>query len=230
MQDIVNPHGPLLGDAAKQQFPLLYEKWVEASKQWRALGMPGSGPYTTVRGRLTSPEKHHPSLVAVYQAQHALTSACQQEFSKPNWIVTGLMGSIGRTHIDGDFLRGADINLSEQRVWGSSGRQTVVADGVRVRPMLQALEVSAPPVWMNLQLPWFTKISALCEAAWRRELPAETPGAPAALLRGNLGPHGAKAECLKWICSVTETPLDKNGKPPSSIEKAFREYLKAKAE
>jgi len=84
-----------------------------------------------------------------------------------------------------------------------------------------------PPLWLDSRQPWKKRVPALCAAARAGKLQPNTAAAPEALVTGDLTDRGAKADCLRWICEVTGTPLDKRGKPPSLVEKEFRNYLKA---
>jgi len=221
MTDTELPHGLLIDEAAKLQFPRLYTARQEAWRQWSELGQGAS--YTVVRGKLINPESYHRYLVAAVEAEEALKSACQQEFAKPDWVVTCAEGH-ARVPIDGDFLRGADLNLRDRSALGGPIRNRTLVTALRVRRIVPAVEApSEPPVWMNPLLPWKTKIAELCEAVWSGTLPFGTPAAPEPLIKRDFAPHGAKSECLRWLSAVTGTPLDKNGKAQSGIEKAFRD-------
>jgi hypothetical protein len=224
MTETEHPDGLLIDEAAKQQFPRLYLAWQEARTRWRALGQGAS--YIVVRGKLSNPEHHHPLLVAAVEAEQTLKSACQQEFAKPDWVITGLVGH-ARVPIDGDFLREADLMLRDGSALGGSIRDRTLVTALRVRRVVPAVEAPfEPPAWMDPLLPWKTRIAKLCEAVWSGTLPLGLPAAPEALIKRDFAAHKAKAKCLRWFSAVTGTPLNKDNRPLSALEKGFRDYRK----
>jgi hypothetical protein len=224
MTDAEHPDGLLIDDAAKLHFPRLYTAWQEAWRQWSELGQGAS--YTVVKGKLINSELYHPYLVAAVVAGEALKSACRREFAKPDWVVTCLEGR-ARVPIDGDFLREADLMLRDGSALGGSIRDRTLVTALRVRRVVPAVEAPfEPPAWMDPLLPWKTRIAKLCEAVWSGTLPLGLPAAPEALIKRDFAAHKAKAKCLRWFSAVTGTPINKDNRPLSALEKGFRDYRK----
>ena len=242
--NLEHPDGLLIDEAAKQWLPHLYAAWADAWNRWKALGRGGSFAINH-RGELINPEHYHPLLVAAVKADSALKDACRREFTTSAWSVSGLVGAL-RTRIDPDFLRDAQLNFLDRTAYSVGPKERTVVSALRVRRVAdlrrdKAISTSSEAFgaeaaatredvardaapWMDKQAPWKWRVWALCDAARAGTLPPICPATPSSLVDGDFSDRGDQAKCLRWICEVTKAQLDKNGKPPSAIEKGFRAY------